>query len=88
MKVESTREGKAITLTIRLSEEQAMALQAKAAAEGLSMEQWLQKLAGESGQPRETRTGADLIASLQASPYREIDIEPERYRLPVRDIAL
>jgi hypothetical protein len=24
------------------------------------------------------RTGADLIAALQASPYREIDIEPER----------
>jgi hypothetical protein len=29
-----------------------------------------------------------LIAALQASPYREIDIEPERYRLPVRDFAL
>ena len=27
------------------------------------------------------RSGADLIAALQSSPYREIDIEPERYRV-------
>jgi Arc/MetJ-type ribon-helix-helix transcriptional regulator len=35
------------------------------------------------------RTGADLIAALQASPYRELDIEPNRFRLsmPVRDIT-
>lgn len=39
---------------------------------------------GSSGQQR---TGADLIAALQASPYREIEIEPARYRLPVRDVA-
>jgi hypothetical protein len=32
-------------LTIELSDEQATALQAKAAAEGLSLEEWLQKLA-------------------------------------------
>jgi hypothetical protein len=33
------------------------------------------------------RTGADLIAAMQSSPYREIEIEPARYRLPVRDVA-
>ena len=33
-------------------------------------------------------TGAALIAALQASPYREIDIEPRRERLPVRDVKL
>jgi hypothetical protein len=33
------------------------------------------------------RTGADLIAAMQASPYREIEIEPARYRMPVRDVA-
>jgi prevent-host-death family protein len=32
------------------------------------------------------RTGAALIAALQASPYRDIDIEPRRSRLPVRDV--
>ena len=35
------------------------------------------------------RTGADLIAALQASPYRELDIEPSRFRLsmPARDVT-
>lgn len=32
-------------------------------------------------------TGADLIAAMQASPYREIEIEPARYRMPVRDVS-
>jgi hypothetical protein len=30
-------------------------------------------------------TGADLIAAMESSPYREIEIEPARYRMPVRD---
>jgi Arc/MetJ-type ribon-helix-helix transcriptional regulator len=35
------------------------------------------------------RTGADLISALQASPHRELDIEPARSRLsmPVRDFT-
>jgi len=37
--------------------------------------------------PAKNRTGADLISALQASPYREIEIEPARYRLPVRDVT-
>jgi len=32
-------------------------------------------------------TGADLVAAMQASPYKEIDLEPARDRLPVRDVA-
>jgi hypothetical protein len=34
------------------------------------------------------RTGADLIAAIQRSPYRDLEIEPERYRLPVRGVSL
>lgn len=34
------------------------------------------------------RTGAALIAALQESPYREIEIEPQRERMPVRDVGL
>ena len=34
------------------------------------------------------RTGKALIVALQASPYRDIDIEPRRIRLPVRDVKL
>jgi prevent-host-death family protein len=33
-------------------------------------------------------TGEALIAAMQASPYREIDIVPKRSRLPVRDVEL
>jgi hypothetical protein len=39
----------------------------------------------QAGPRREKRTGADLIAALQASPYREIEIEPARARMPVRE---
>ena len=34
------------------------------------------------------RTGAALITAMQASPYREIPLEPERCPLPVRDVDL
>jgi hypothetical protein len=34
------------------------------------------------------RTGEALIAALQASPYCDIDIEPRREWLPVRDAKL
>lgn len=31
-------------------------------------------------------TGADLIAAMQASPCKEVDLEPARDRMPVRDV--
>ena len=34
------------------------------------------------------RTGADLVAAMQAMPYPEVDIEPSRPHLPVRDVTL
>jgi prevent-host-death family protein len=34
------------------------------------------------------RTGEALVAAMQASPYRAIDLEPKRSRLPVRDVRL
>jgi prevent-host-death family protein len=33
-------------------------------------------------------TGQALIAAMQASPHRDIDIEPRGVRTPVRDVAL
>jgi hypothetical protein len=33
------------------------------------------------------RTSADLIAAMQESPYRELEIEPARYPMPVRDVT-
>ena len=37
---------------------------------------------------RSTNTGADLVAAMQASPYKDIDLAPPRHRLPVRDVVL
>jgi prevent-host-death family protein len=33
-------------------------------------------------------TGAALVAALQASPSRDVDLEPKRGRMPVRDVDL
>ena len=33
-------------------------------------------------------TGAALIAAAQASPHRDIELEPARFPLPVRDVTL
>jgi prevent-host-death family protein len=33
-------------------------------------------------------TGEALIAAMQASPYRDIEIEPRRAPMPVREISL
>jgi hypothetical protein len=32
-------------------------------------------------------TGADLVAAMQASPYKEIELEPTRGGMPVRDVV-
>jgi len=34
------------------------------------------------------QTGAALIAALQASPYRELDLAPSGEAMPVRDVTL
>jgi prevent-host-death family protein len=34
------------------------------------------------------RTGALLVAALQSSPHREVDLEPPRTRMPVRAVKL
>jgi prevent-host-death family protein len=34
------------------------------------------------------RSGAALVEALQASPYRDVNIEPRRARMPVRDVKL
>jgi len=34
------------------------------------------------------RSGAALVEAMQASPYKDIDLQPCRDRLPVRDASL
>lgn len=44
--------------------------------------------AGEFHRLNGTRTGQLLIDALQASPHREIEVEPRRSAMPVRSIKL
>ena len=44
--------------------------------------------AGEFRRLKGGLTGDALVEALQASPHRDIEIEPERAALPVREIAL
>jgi hypothetical protein len=32
-------------------------------------------------------TGADLVAAMQASPYKDVSLEPTRGPMPVRDVT-
>lgn len=68
-----------MTVTIQLSDEQAAALQAKAAAQGLNLETWLQKLA-----ERETRQNqpGSVVAQMRALRAR---IRPDPDGLTTRD---
>jgi hypothetical protein len=52
-------------MTLTLTDEQATALQAKAAAEGLSLEAWIEKLAEpqDSAAARPLQTAADIVLS-------------------------
>ena len=62
-----------MTLTITLSDEQATVLQAKAAAEGLSLEAWLQKVADqETPVEKPLQTAADIILSCMRKVPAEI----------------
>jgi uncharacterized protein (DUF433 family) len=36
----------------------------------------------------EASSGAALVEAMQASPYKEIELEPARYPMPVRDVRL
>jgi hypothetical protein len=35
-----------------------------------------------------TRTGAELVAAMQASPYKDVEIEPVRTCFPMRGVGL
>jgi plasmid stability protein len=62
-----------MTLTLNLSDEQASALQAKAAAEGLSLEAWLKKIAEqETPVEKPLQAAADIILSCMRNVPPEI----------------
>ena len=40
-----------------------------------------------AGQEECARTGAELVAAMQSSPYQDIDLTPPDYRPPIRDVV-
>jgi hypothetical protein len=68
-------------MSLTLSDEQARALQAKAAAEGLSLDEWIQKLARPEPEPtveRPLQTAADIIlTSMRKVPPEIMATMPE-----------
>jgi hypothetical protein len=61
-----------MTVTIQLSDEQATALRAKAAAEGLSLENWLQSLI-----QQETRSQSGSVVAEMRSLRARVKPDPE-----------
>ncbi len=62
-----------MTITIELAEEQVAALEARALAEGLSLEGWLRKLANGETEPRRKpyKTGYGMLAKYGPAPSAE-----------------
>ena len=75
---------------IQISEHNQVRLAEEARRQGLSVDAYLEELMNEraSATSASGLTGAALLAVLQASPYRDIDLTPQRERLPVRDVVL
>jgi hypothetical protein len=62
-----------MTLTVELAEEQIAALRAKALVEGLSLEDWLRKLADQEVQPRckPYKSSRGILAKYGPAPSAE-----------------
>ena len=78
-------------IEIQSPEIEALIMQRMKAGEFRSVEDVLMQALETSPLPGvkapEKRSGADLIAAMQSSPCREIEIEPARYCMPVRDVT-
>jgi hypothetical protein len=64
-----------MTVTIQVSAEQLAAMKAKAAAKGLTLEEWIRDLAGEAVQPKKAlKSGYGMLAKYGPAPSAsEID---------------
>ena len=85
-----------MTITLPLQPQEEAKLKAVARAKGLSADalvrQALNGILADASEisdsaPSGPATGALLVAALQASPYKEMDLEAVRTPLPTRDIA-
>jgi len=81
-----------MTITLPLEPQDEARLMAAAQAKGLSLDALvraaLDRVLAEEAGISGPATGAALVAAMQASPYREIDLGVARHRFPVRDVGL
>ena len=77
--------------TIHISEKAEARVTEEARRQGISVEALIEKLInehiGEGCPPSAAAGGRALLEALQASPYPDIDLTPQRQRLPVRDVV-
>ena len=78
-----------MTIEVHQPELEALLLERMETGRFRSMEELLLNALRPAIPPREAslsgRTGADLLAAMQAMPWPETDIEPSRPYMPVRD---
>lgn len=83
-----------MTIEIHSPEPEALILQRMSKHEFHNIEETLMQALENAPVPetksdtQRKRTGADLIAAIQRSPHRELEIEPDRCRMPLGDVAL
>ena len=77
-----------MTVTLELNDEELHSLEARARAEGLSIEEWLRKLAHESAQETAAPPARTLHEFLARSPLRGSGLDLERQPDVARPIDL
>ncbi len=77
-------------MSLHISQQNEARLTEEAQRQGVSVDALIERLMGErAASPAASGpTGAVILAALQASPYRDIDLTPERFPMPVRDVSL
>jgi hypothetical protein len=80
----------AMTIEIQKPELEALIMERMRRGGFQSMEDVIMQALEASPSPAsvEDLTGADLIAAMQSSPYQEVEIEPSRYPMSVRNVTL
>ena len=78
-------------MNIEVTGELENAIKTYAARQGLSADNVARRVLADVLMPptkktSSPRTGAAIVEAMQASPYKEIDLEPERFVMPVRNV--
>ena len=77
-------------MNIEVTGELENAIKTHAARQGMSADTAARRVLADVLMPvtkqSSRRTGAAIVEAMQASPYKEIDLEPERFVMPVRNV--